>query len=66
MTAYFHLSDMKEIKFMEGIVDVSVKQRLIAALAATCRIDDIEFVLDDNAVTDTDLVLIAEPLIMTG
>lgn len=60
MKAYFKLRSMSEK------LDFSGKQCLLTILAQECRICDIMLVLDDHFVTDEDLVIISEPLIMTG
>ena len=60
MTAYFKLRSISEK------LDLSTKQSLLTILAQECRICDISVVLNDHFITDEDLVLVSEPLIMTG
>ena len=60
MKGYLKLKDIDEK------LDVSGKQRLLSVLAFECRICDIMTIANDHSMTDGDLVIIAEPLIMTG
>lgn len=60
MKAYFKLRSINEK------LDLSGKQSLLTVLAQNCRLCDIIVVLNDHFITDEDLVLVSEPLIMTG
>jgi hypothetical protein len=51
---------------LQSKLDVSGKERLLKALSYECRVDDVMFVLSDRHVTDSDLVIVAQPLIMSG
>ena len=65
-----HIDDaMKAYERLQNMniqLDVFRKERLMNALAPRCRVDDIIAVLTDHSITDNDLVLSAEPLIMSG
>ena len=65
-----HIDDaMKAYERLQNLniqLDVFRKERLMSALAPRCRVDDIIALLSDHSVTDSDLVLSAEPLIMSG
>lgn len=51
---------------LQSKLDVSGKERLLKALSYECRVDDLMFVLSDRYVTDSDLAIVAQPLIMSG
>ena len=60
MKAYMRLRNV-------GIrLDLSRKELLVSALATDCRIADLIMILKDHSITDTDLVIAAEPLIISG
>jgi hypothetical protein len=47
-------------------LDISGKERLLNTLALSCRLKELLLVLNHHSVTDNDLVVAAEPLIMSG
>jgi hypothetical protein len=57
---------MKAYSRLQSKLDVSGKERLLKALSYECRIDDLMLVLSDRYVTDSDLVIVAQPLIISG
>ena len=60
MTAYMRLHNIG------AMLDLYRKELLISALATECRIGDIITILSCHTITVSDLVLSAEPLIMSG
>lgn len=67
---YDHIDDaMKVYMRLHNInvqLDVYRKEQLVRALVSDCRVDDLIVVVDDHSITDTDLSITAEPLIMSG
>eukprot|EP00596_Hydrurales_sp_CCMP1899_P002125 CAMPEP_0119036370 /NCGR_PEP_ID=MMETSP1177-20130426/4057_1 /TAXON_ID=2985 /ORGANISM="Ochromonas sp, Strain CCMP1899" /LENGTH=479 /DNA_ID=CAMNT_0006996171 /DNA_START=64 /DNA_END=1503 /DNA_ORIENTATION=- len=57
---------MKAYSQLQSKLDVSGKERLLKALSYECRIDNLMSVLSDRYVTDSDLVIVAQPLIISG
>lgn len=47
-------------------LDLSRKELMISVLATDCRIADLIVILKSHSITDTDLTLAAEPLIISG
>lgn len=67
---YRHIEDAmktyKRIRSMSLLLDTPRKDRLVSLLASSCRVSDLTAVISDHSITDTDLSVSAEPLIMSG
>jgi hypothetical protein len=67
---YRHIEDAmktyKRIRSMSLLLDTPRKDRLVSLLASCCRVSDLTAVISDHLITDTDLSVSAEPLIMSG
>ena len=67
---YKHIQDAmksyKRLRSMSLLLDTPRKNRLVSMLAASCRVSDLIAVISDHSITDTDLSVSAEPLIMSG
>lgn len=67
---YRHIEDAmktyKRIRSMSLLLDTPRKDRLVSLLASCCRVSDLTAVISDHSITDTDLSVSAEPLIMSG
>lgn len=67
---YRHIQDAmktyRRLRSMSLLLDTPQKDRLVSALASSCRVSDLIEVISDHSITDIDLSVSAEPLIMSG